>query len=223
MYDKHYLPESELIILSQKPSSLWPPPPPALTDEMQNRLRSKIKEAVSRMRNDPSRAEVHHRRASVFSDRESAASPVREMQEVPEQLRSSDPRAAGTKLDGQSKSDLHPVTEKVDNGSHPEPQGEPHHKPSRANPGLLFQQLEPLDGNERRGIRPTTLAQDSTPLSLEVDGESVAIDTQIQLYATNGQLCHPWVSPVLGYLGGLPPLYICCGANEVLRDEIIYM
>jgi acetyl esterase/lipase len=36
-------------------------------------------------------------------------------------------------------------------------------------------------------------------------------------------LCHPWVSPVLGYLGGLPPLFICAGDNEVLRDEITYL
>jgi acetyl esterase/lipase len=61
------------------------------------------------------------------------------------------------------------------------------------------------------------------PLKLEVKEDKVLIDTQIQLYATNAQLCHPFVSPILGYLGGLPPLYIMAGDKEVLRDEIIYM
>ncbi|PCH41474.1 alpha/beta-hydrolase [Wolfiporia cocos MD-104 SS10] len=48
--------------------------------------------------------------------------------------------------------------------------------------------------------------------------------SQIQLYATNEQLTHPLVSPVLqGSLGNLCPLYIIAGDGEVLRDEIIYM
>ncbi|KZT72544.1 alpha/beta-hydrolase [Daedalea quercina L-15889] len=48
--------------------------------------------------------------------------------------------------------------------------------------------------------------------------------SQIQLYATNEQLTHPLVSPVLqGSLGNLCPLYIICGDGEVLRDEIIYL
>ena len=38
------------------------------------------------------------------------------------------------------------------------------------------------------------------------------------------QLTHPLVSPLLqGSLGGLCPLYILAGDNEVLRDEIIYL
>ncbi|QRV75945.1 carbohydrate esterase family 10 protein [Ceratobasidium sp. AG-Ba] len=48
--------------------------------------------------------------------------------------------------------------------------------------------------------------------------------SQIQVYATNEQLTHPLVSPVLhGSLGGLCPLYIIAGDGEVLRDEIIYL
>lgn len=72
------------------------------------------------------------------------------------------------------------------------------------------------------GRAATTLAQSPDPMNITVLGEKVTIDTQIQLYATNGQLCHPWVSPALGYLGGLCPLYILAGNDEVLRDEIIY-
>lgn len=213
--------ESNADVGPQKPSSLWPPPPPALTDEIQNRLRFRINEAISHMRNDPSHAEDYNRRASMLSQRAAAAPDVRDKQDVPEKLRSSNPRGEGTP-ENHSKADLHPVSEKGEKHRHPEPRGEPNPEPSRANPGLLFQQLEPLEKDGRRSMRATTLAQCTIPLNLEVDHKEVAIDTQIQLYATNGQLCHPWVSPVLGYLGGLPPLYICCGANEVLRDEIIY-
>ncbi|THH16438.1 hypothetical protein EW146_g4194 [Bondarzewia mesenterica] len=56
---------------------------------------------------------------------------------------------------------------------------------------------------------------DATPLELRA---------QIQQYATNEQLVHPLVSPILqGSLGNLCPLYILTGDGEVLRDEIIYL
>ena len=122
-----------------------------------------------------------------------------------------------------------PKAEGNDPDDHPAPQTEPRHNPSRANPGLLFQALSRADdpnpgASDQSTSRPaSTLAQCDDPFLLTVDGKDVAIDTQIQLYATNGQLCHPWVSPVLGYLGGLPPLFVCCGDSEVLRDEIIYL
>jgi hypothetical protein len=106
---------------------------------------------------------------------------------------------------------------------HPSPQIEADGPQSLANPGLLFAQLEKRDTRRDDGKGPTTLAQCDTPLELAGEKESVVVDTQIQLYATNAQLCHPWVSPVTGYLGGLPPLFICAGDNEVLRDEITYM
>ena len=159
----------------------------------------------------------------MFSVREASALPVGGKQEISDTRQSSNPRAGQSTIKGHSESDLHPLTEKHDKNHHPEPKEEPHHNPSRANPGILFEQLEARDKDTRHNFRPTTLAQCNTPLTLEAEGELVAIDTQIQLYATNGQLRHPWVSPVLGFLGGLPPLYICCGSNEVLRDEITYM
>jgi acetyl esterase/lipase len=91
---------------------------------------------------------------------------------------------------------------------------------ARINPAAEFEKLRPrsapADG------RPSTLAQSESDFRINIVGERLAIDTQIQLYATNAQLCHPWVSPVLAYLGGLPPLYIMCGDKEVLRDEIMY-
>nr|GAT59993.1 lipase/esterase [Mycena chlorophos] len=56
------------------------------------------------------------------------------------------------------------------------------------------------------------------------DDVPLELHSQIQLYATNEQLTHPLVSPVLqGSLGNLPPLYIIAGDGEVLRDEIVYL
>lgn len=185
---------------------------------MQSSLRSRIKTAVSRMRRDSAPADEQNRKSSIHSVRDS---PVHNRQEHPDTIHTSDPRAGGDNADGGSESDLYPVTEKDDKHHHPGPSAEPHSNPSKANPGLLFQHLRPRD-KDQSNVASTTLTQCEEPLNLEVDGEAVAIDTQIQLYATNGQLRHPWVSPVVGYLGGLPPLFICCGANEVLRDEIIY-
>ncbi|KIJ31266.1 hypothetical protein M422DRAFT_186194 [Sphaerobolus stellatus SS14] len=45
----------------------------------------------------------------------------------------------------------------------------------------------------------------------------------MQFYTSNSLLLHPLVSPALGYLGGLPPLFVIASDKEVLRDEIIYL
>ncbi|OCH89858.1 alpha/beta-hydrolase [Obba rivulosa] len=55
------------------------------------------------------------------------------------------------------------------------------------------------------------------------DGEVLTIEDQIHMYAPNYLLNHPLVSPVVSYLGGLPPLLVIASDREVLRDEIIYM
>ncbi|KAI9452279.1 hypothetical protein BJY52DRAFT_940839 [Lactarius psammicola] len=54
------------------------------------------------------------------------------------------------------------------------------------------------------------------------NGEVIEVAQQVQLYAPNGLLKHPLVSPALSYLGGLPPLLFIAGDREVLRDEVIY-
>ena len=60
-------------------------------------------------------------------------------------------------------------------------------------------------------------------LMVQTDGGGVIeVAQQVQLYAPNGLLKHPLVSPALSYLGGLPPLFFMAGDREVLRDEIIY-
>lgn len=54
-------------------------------------------------------------------------------------------------------------------------------------------------------------------------GEKLSIHDQIHLYTPNYMLTHPLISPVVSYLGGLPPMFVMAGDGEVLRDEIIYM
>lgn len=57
-----------------------------------------------------------------------------------------------------------------------------------------------------------------------IDGETVVVKEQIQMYATNELMSHPLVSPVMQpTLGGLPPLLIMVGGGEILRDEQIYV
>lgn len=144
---------------------------------------------------------------------------------------------------------LHPTTHHKDPAHPAEPSGEPRGRPSRANPAEAFGTLASIPAFESSPVqqdprtvskdaheaaagaagdatqqgRPTTLANCNIPLRLDVHGERVEIDTQVQIYATNAQLCHPFVSPALAYLGGLCPLFVMCGDNEVLRDEIIYL
>lgn len=60
--------------------------------------------------------------------------------------------------------------------------------------------------------------------SIAIDGETLVLKDQIQMYTTNELLSHPLVSPILqGSLGGLPPLLVLTGGGEVLRDEQIYL
>lgn len=61
-------------------------------------------------------------------------------------------------------------------------------------------------------------------LSITVEGETMIIKDQIQMYTTNQLISHPLVSPVMQpSLGGLPPLLILTGGGELLRDEQIYL
>ena len=53
-------------------------------------------------------------------------------------------------------------------------------------------------------------------------GETLEVDSQIQLYVSNNLVSHPFISHCGAFLGGLPPLFIMAGDDEVLRDEIVY-
>ncbi|KAE8314746.1 Alpha/Beta hydrolase protein [Aspergillus transmontanensis] len=70
---------------------------------------------------------------------------------------------------------------------------------------------------------PNAANDPDTPKIL-IDGKTVEIKDQIQMYTTNQLLFHPLVSPVLQpSLGGLPPLQILSGGGEMLRDEQFYV
>lgn len=63
-----------------------------------------------------------------------------------------------------------------------------------------------------------------THLTVEIDGETVVVKEQIQMYANNDLISHPLVSPIMqATLGGLPPIAIMVGGGECLRDEQIYL
>ena len=89
-------------------------------------------------------------------------------------------------------------------------------------PGANAEQLEIQPKFE---LEPATASSGKLDQTLRVkgqDGNHLEITRQIQLYTTNTLLKHPLVSPVLAYLGGLPPLFVIASDREVLRDEIIY-
>ncbi|GAA6052509.1 hypothetical protein JCM3770_003802 [Rhodotorula araucariae] len=80
----------------------------------------------------------------------------------------------------------------------------------------------PPPPNPATGLEQVLVGEEA----LEAQGQRVVvrIDEQVQMYCHNLLLDHPLVSPVnQGSLGGLPPLYICCGSSELLRDEIIHI
>ncbi|KAJ5112735.1 Alpha/beta hydrolase fold-3 [Penicillium argentinense] len=57
-----------------------------------------------------------------------------------------------------------------------------------------------------------------------LEGKTVELKDQIQMYTTNQLISHPLVSPILQpSLGGLPPLQILSGGGEMLRDEQFYV
>ncbi|WVQ77836.1 hypothetical protein IAR50_007531 [Cryptococcus sp. DSM 104548] len=205
-----------------KPSSLWPPPPPVLTDAVQSRLRTKMREAIIRVREHENAGKAPHEGDAAEGNRLKKILSRVSSHQGDKEVRASSPTDIHSPRDSEARGspdpkDLQPTAEGSDAAAHPEPQHPL--SDSAANPASLF----PRISLSTKSGQPKTLALDEIPLELRVKGEKVVLDTQIQLYATNSQLNHPWVSPVLGYLGGLPPLYIMAGDNEVLRDENIYL
>jgi len=80
-----------------------------------------------------------------------------------------------------------------------------------------------VDAGNRMDLGASAMEGQDQRIVLEVDsGETLDVDSQIQLYAPNNLLAHPLISHCGAYLGGLPPLFFIAGDQEVLRDEIIY-
>lgn len=85
--------------------------------------------------------------------------------------------------------------------------------------------IEQAEIQPRFELEPAATSSGKVDQTLRVKGQEgshLEITRQIQLYTTNPLLKHPLVSPVLAYLGGLPPLFVIASDREALRDEIIY-
>ncbi|KAI9460342.1 hypothetical protein F5148DRAFT_1216989 [Russula earlei] len=114
------------------------------------------------------------------------------------------------------------------------------HRRSRSASSRTPQAARPIDPDD---VVPKTLPTEQGPIDVgstaslplpgipdadesvilrTADGEMIEVAEQLQLYAPNGLLRHPLISPALSYLGGLPPLLFIAGDREVLRDEIIF-
>ncbi|KAG5647060.1 hypothetical protein DXG03_001430 [Asterophora parasitica] len=82
----------------------------------------------------------------------------------------------------------------------------------------------PVDVGTTTSLPTSSSQSHSETVSLVArSGEILSTSNQLHLYTQNSLIPHPLVSPVLSYLGGLPPLLIIASDKEVLRDEIIHM
>ncbi|CAG8972644.1 hypothetical protein HYALB_00011383 [Hymenoscyphus albidus] len=91
-----------------------------------------------------------------------------------------------------------------------------HAKPSLAWPPPNSDEMKTLKWPRHKGALPD--------YEMEIDGETVVLKEQIQMYAENNHVTIPLVSPVLAAsLGGLCPLQVIVGGSELLRDEQIYL
>lgn len=71
---------------------------------------------------------------------------------------------------------------------------------------------------------PNTVNAEPDNIHVVLEGNTVELKDQIQMYTTNQLISHPLVSPILQpSLGGLPPLQILSGGGEMLRDEQFYV
>ncbi|CAG8947504.1 unnamed protein product [Penicillium salamii] len=83
---------------------------------------------------------------------------------------------------------------------------------------------EPAYPGQQQTPNPGTLHAEPDNIHVVLDGKTVELKDQIQMYTTNQLMSHPLVSPVLQpSLGGLPPLQILSGGGEMLRDEQFYI
>ncbi|KAJ6177699.1 Alpha/beta hydrolase fold-3 [Penicillium mononematosum] len=77
---------------------------------------------------------------------------------------------------------------------------------------------------QQQAPNPASLQAEPDNIHVVLDGKTVELKDQIQLYTTNQLMSHPLVSPALQpSLGGLPPLQILSGGGETLRDEQFYI
>lgn len=83
---------------------------------------------------------------------------------------------------------------------------------------------EPSYPGQQQNQDPNTVDGEPDNVHVVLDGKTVELKDQIQMYTTNQLISHPLVSPILQpSLGGLPPLQILSGGGEMLRDEQFYV
>lgn len=92
----------------------------------------------------------------------------------------------------------------------------------------LHEKKNPAEGHAYPGMQqspdPGTLYAEPDNIHVVLEGKTVELKDQIQMYATNQLISHPLVSPILhASLGGLPPLQVISGGGETLRDEQFYV
>ncbi|KAI8973983.1 Alpha/Beta hydrolase protein [Trametes punicea] len=164
-----------------KPSTLWPPPPDDLTEEVHQGLRSRIRDAI-RPKSKDGEQTAQNGNASANASTE----PLPAQQNDASASRAPSPDYTLTLPEQNTGRTLH-----------------------LGSAGTL---PLPVDGVRSQRVSMTT-----------AKGETLSIDGQVHMYAPNYLLTHPLVSPVVSFLGGLPPLLVIASDKEVLRDEIIYV
>ncbi|KAJ5363480.1 uncharacterized protein N7496_009193 [Penicillium cataractarum] len=92
----------------------------------------------------------------------------------------------------------------------------------------LHEKKTPAEGHAYPGMQqspdPGTLHAEPDNIHVVLEGKTIELKDQIQMYATNQLISHPLVSPILhASLGGLPPLQVISGGGETLRDEQFYV
>ncbi|CUA69250.1 AB hydrolase superfamily protein C4A8,06c [Schizosaccharomyces pombe 972h-] [Rhizoctonia solani] len=194
-----------------KPSTLWPPPSDELTAELRGRMTKRLREVVKQGKHklglgNDSELDL----AKLVADNSRKAEETKRTahhrwwKRKEQGVRGSTTTGGGLVVD-KSMLTSEPVSDAPEDIPLP--------------PSPL---LEPLP-RPKAPKRQETVDPSRGPIQIEIDGEIKTVKTQIQFYAQNHQLTHPLVSPALGYLGGLPPLFVLASDKEVLRDEIIYV
>ena len=228
----------------QKPSTLWPPPPAELSDRVQSTLRSKVREAATRIRTgnspapptepNPSDGTLHrvtsrgdtniiHPRTS--SDDPSTRDRPPAVEEGFDARLSSAAATVGTDTDEATTTKGDDVLGGRDHDKAGERQASRalHPATNGGTDAVADEPIPPATTSEGKKHQHHADPTDGKDMVIEIDGEKATIRGQIQIYATNAQLPHPYVSPCWGYLGGLCPILVIASDKELLRDEIVYM
>ncbi|CAE6346975.1 unnamed protein product [Rhizoctonia solani] len=212
-----------------KPSTLWPPPSDELTAELRGRMTRKVREVVRR-----GKSKLGLGPHSNDSDVDLARLVVESSHKAEETKRAHHPKWTWRKKEKQHEtgargnSTIVPptgatLTPTLEKPELPDMTAEPASATPEEIPLPPSRATTPEPPRGKAPKRKATVDPSKGPIEIEIDGQTKTVRSQIQFYAQNHQLTHPLVSPALGYLGGLPPLFVLASDKEVLRDEIIYI